>query len=396
MDGFTFFAAKPTEEYHKIDMWLLLSILLMWGIGIFTLFVSSQGSVAQLTKRPLQLVERQLICSAVGFLLFVFFLFLDMKVLKKLVAIIVIGSIILCILTYIPGLSVSRNGARRWIKVPGNFTFQPSELLKFSLVLFLANYFDKQSEIINPEEKTVFPCVICLVVFVLLVFFQKDFSTGIFIFLIGMLMFFVSGSKMLWVLPFMLIAIPAVFLMVSLESYRLERIIGFLKPDEFASAVNYQSLNAKKAISVGGFWGCGIGKGLKKINNIPEVQADFIFAGWVEAMGFLGVILYFILLGFFAWRGYRTSFKCPSRFSAYSCFGCVSIIFIQSLVNCMVVCGLLPTTGIPLPFFSSGGSSIIVTLAMCGFIVNSSRCEEINNENKIINDKVEIDTLTIL
>lgn len=395
MDDFTFYAAKPTENYHKMDMWLLVSLLLLWGLGIFTLFFCSQGFAERMYGDALYIVKRQLICSLAGFILFAVFLFVDMKFIKTIVPVIVIGSIILCIFTYIPALSVEKNGARRWLKMPGNFLFQPSELLKFSMVLFIANYFDKQSEILNPDERTVFPCVISLMVFVGLVFIQKDFSTGVFILLIGMLLFFVSGAKMIWVFPFMLIAIPTVILMISLEPYRIERIIGFLKPNEFGNAVNYQSIGAKRAINAGGFWGNGIGAGLNRINSIPEIQADFIFAAWVEAMGFFGVILYFLLLGFFAWRGYRTSFKCPSRFAAYSSFGCVSIVVLQSLVNVMVVCGLLPTTGIPLPFFSLGGSSIIVTLAMSGFILNASRCEE-EIEKSRKSDEIDIESLTII
>lgn len=396
MEEFTFYAAKPTENYHKVDMWMLVSMLLLWGLGIFTLFFCSQGFADRMYGDALYIVKRQLITSVAGFVLFGVFLFVDMKYIKKFVSIIVIGSIILCILTYIPGLSIEKNGARRWLKMPGNFSFQPSELIKFSMVLFIANYFDKQNELINPEDKTVFPCVMSLMVFVGLVFIQKDFSTGIFILMIGMLMFFVSGSKMLWVLPFLLIAIPTVILMISLEPYRIERIIGFLKPNEFGNAVNYQSIGAKRAINAGGFWGNGIGAGLRRINNIPEIQADFIFAAWVEAMGFFGVIVYFVLLGFFAWRGYKTAFKCPARFPAYACFGSVSIVVMQSLANIMVVCGLLPTTGIPLPFFSLGGSSIIVTLAMCGFILNASRCEESVIETKTKGDDIDIESLTML
>lgn len=395
MDEFTFYAAKPTENYHKMDMWLLISILLLWGLGIFTLFFCSQGFADRMYGDALYIVKRQLICSLVGFVLFAAFLFVDMKLIKTVVPIIVIGSIILCILTYIPALSIEKNGARRWLRMPGNFSFQPSELLKLSMVLFIANYFDKQSELLNPEDKTVFPCVISLIVFVGLVFIQKDFSTGVFILVIGMLLFFVTGAKMVWVFPFMLIAIPTVILMISLEPYRIERIIGFLKPNDFGTAVNYQSIGAKRAISAGGFWGSGIGAGLNRINSIPEIQADFIFAAWVEAMGFFGVIIYFVLLGFFAWRGFRTSFNCPSRFAAYASFGCVAVIVLQSIVNVMVVCGLLPTTGIPLPFFSLGGSSIIVTLAMCGFLLNASRCEE-DIEKNTKSDEIDIESLTIL
>ena len=395
MNQFTFYANKPSQNYNKIDIWLLGSILLLWGLGIFTLYVCSQNFALRAFGDPVYFVKRQLLCSGVGFLLFAGFLVTDMKYIRKFVSVIVIASLVLCFLTFIPGISIIKNGARRWIRLPGNFSFQPSELVKFSIVLFLANYFDKQDKLINEDEKTVFPCVITLILFAGIVFAQKDFSTGVFITLIGILLFFVSGAKLMWIFPFALIAVPASFLMITLNPYRLQRLIGWISPDEFSSSINYQSLNAKRAISAGGVWGSGIGAGLSKINSIPEVQADYIFAGWAEAMGYIGVVLYFVLLVFFAYRGYKTALDNPDKFSALSAFGCVSVIVLQSVVNTMVVCGLLPSTGINLPFFSLGGTSIIVTLAMCGFIVNASRCEKID-EKMSKSDEINIESLSYL
>ena len=395
MSQFTFYANKPSENYHKIDMGLLISILLLWGLGIFTLFVCSQNYALRVFDDALYFVKRQLISSLIGFVLFIAFMVTDIKYVRKIVSVIVIASLVLCFLTFIKPLSIEKNGARRWLRMPGNFTFQPSELIKFAMVLFLANYFDKQEEIENPDDKTVLPCVIWLLIFIGIVLAQKDFSTGVFISLVGILMFFVSGAKLRWIWPFLLLAIPSVILMITLEPYRIQRIIGWIRPDEFGSTVNYQALAAKRAISAGGMWGSGIGSGLVRINSIPEIQADYIFAGWAESMGFVGVLVYFILLGFFTWHGYKTSLNCPDRFSAYASFGCVSIIFLQSVVNTMVVCGLLPSTGIPLPFFSLGGSSIIVTLAMCGFLVNTSRCEN-SSEKSFENDEISLEELSHL
>ncbi len=395
MNQFTFYANKPSQNYNKVDIWLLGSVLLLWGLGIFTLYVCSQNFAIRAFGNPLYFVKRQLLCSAVGFVLFAAFLVTDMKYIRKMVSVIVIVSLVLCFLTLIPGISIVKNGARRWIKLPGNFTFQPSELVKFALVVFLANYFDKQDKLLNEEEKTVFPCVIALIVFAGVVFMQKDFSSGVFITLIGILLFFVSGAKLVWIFPFTLLAVPSAFLMITLNPYRLQRLIGWISPDEFSSSINYQSLNAKRAISAGGVWGSGIGAGLSKINSIPEVQADYIFAGCAESMGYIGVVVYFILLGFFAYRGYKAALQNPDKFSALSTFGCVSVIVLQSLANTMVVCGLLPSTGINLPFFSLGGSSIIVTLAMCGFIVNASRCEKID-EKMSESDEINIESLTYL
>jgi len=395
MSQFTFYAKRPSENYHKVDIWLLASMLLLWGLGMFTLFVCSQNFAGKAFNDSLYFVKRQLMSSLLGFVLFVAFVVTDIKYVRKFVSIIVLFSIVMCVLTFIKPLSIEKNGARRWIRMPGNFTFQPSELIKFAMVLFLANYFDKQEELENPEDKSVFPCVVGLLTFVGIVFAQKDFSTGVFITLVGILMFFVSGAKLKWIWPFLLIAIPTVFLMIVLEPYRIQRVIGWIRPDEFSSTVNYQALSAKKAISAGGIWGSGIGAGLSRINSIPEIQADYIFAGWAESMGLIGVIAYFVLLVFFAYRGYRSALNCPDRFSAYASFGCISVIFLQSIANTMVVCGLLPSTGINLPYFSMGGSSIIVTLAMSGLILNVSRCEE-SSEKKSENVEISIETLSHL
>ena len=395
MNQYDFYAHKPSEKYHKSDIWFLVSVLLLWGLGMFTIFVCSQGYAARFFNNDsFYFVKRQLVCSVAGIVLFMAFLLLDMETIKKLVIYMVLITLVLCALTFIKPLSIEKNGDRRWIRLPLNFTFQPSELVKFALVLYLASYFDKLSEDVS-GEKDVLPCVGIFLLMVLLVLLQKDFSTSVFLTCLGILMFFVAGAKLKWVIPFLLIAIPIGIIMVGSEQYRIERIIGFLKPSEGLQSYNYQANAAKAAISAGGVWGAGIGRGLSKLNSIPEVQADYIFAGWTEAMGYVGVIAYIGLLIVFAWRGFKAAVSCPDRFAAYGCFGCVSVIVVQSVVNLMVVCGLLPSTGIPLPFFSVGGSSIIITLGMCGFILNASRCQDKNADYEQFED-ISVDSLTVI
>lgn len=175
MNQFTFYANRPAENYHKIDNWLLAAVLLLWGLGIFTLFVCSQNYGNRVFGDSLYFLKRQLVSSLVGFVVFFVFLITDIKYIKKMISIIVMASIILCILTYIPPLGLEINGARRWLRMPGNFNFQPSELAKFGLVLFIANYFEKQEELDNPDDKNVFPCVIGLVIFIGIIIGQKDF-----------------------------------------------------------------------------------------------------------------------------------------------------------------------------------------------------------------------------
>ncbi len=391
MGGYTFYPDKPLSQYKKSDTGLIVSIILMWGIGMGALYVCSSAYCGKVFGNELMLVKRQLLASAVGFAGLLFFAFAPLSKIRKILPLIMLVCIVLLLATFVPAFNEERNGAKRWVKLPF-FRFQPSELAKFAVILYLANFFDKYQRERDLEERSVFPAVVVMTLFVALIFAEKDFSTGLFLFLICLLLFFISGIKTLWLVPMAVIGLPALAMMIVWEPYRMERIAGYLHPEEFSQGVNYQTNASLRAIGAGGFWGQGIGNGLTKLNSIPEVQADYIFAGWTEAMGFVGVAIYFVILCVFAYRAYKRAFMCPSRFGAIGTFGCISAILFQSLANVAVVCGAIPSTGIPLPFFSAGGSSMIVTLCMCGFMINAARGDE-NDEGESaesIDDVLEV------
>lgn len=379
MNSYSFYAERSLENYNKSDFTFVVSVILLTGLGLFTLYFCSQNYAERIFHDSFYFIRRQSISALVGLFGFILFASLKISVIRKILPVMVGVTLLLCILTFVPGISIEKNGARRWLRMPFSFTLQPSEFVKFTLVVFLANIFDKLETIENPEERSLFPSVFVMLVFILLVLMQKDLSTSVFIFCVCFLMFAAAGLKIRWVFVVLLMAIPFLFIFITSEQYRIDRIIAFLKPDEGIHTFNYQSIAAKRAISAGGAWGSGIGVGLIQSNRIPEVQADYIFAGWAEAMGLFGVVIYFATLGVFAWRGFKTAIVCKNRFASYSAFGFVLMISAQSIVNCAVVCGALPSTGIPLPFFSLGGSSIITTLCMCGFIVNASRINSGND-----------------
>ncbi|MBQ4013718.1 MAG: cell division protein FtsW [Treponema sp.] len=391
MGGYTFYPDKPLSQYKKSDTGLIVSIILMWGIGMGALYVCSSAYCGKVFGNELMLVKRQLLASAVGFAGLLFFAFAPLSKIRKILPLIMLVCIVLLLATFVPAFNEERNGAKRWVKLPF-FRFQPSELAKFAVILYLANFFDKYQRERDLEKRSVFPAVVVMTLFVALIFAEKDFSTGLFLFLICLLLFFISGIKTLWLVPMAAIGLPALAMMIVWEPYRMERIAGYLHPEEFSQGVNYQTNASLRAIGAGGFWGQGIGNGLTKLNSIPEVQADYIFAGWTEAMGFVGVAIYFVILCVFAYRAYKRAFMCPSRFGAIGTFGCISAILFQSLANVAVVCGAIPSTGIPLPFFSAGGSSMIVTLCMCGFMINAARGDE-NDEGESaesIDDVLEV------
>ncbi|WP_296328126.1 putative peptidoglycan glycosyltransferase FtsW [uncultured Treponema sp.] len=372
--NFSIVADRPLENYKKCDISLILLSVLLWGIGMFTLYVCSGNYGMRAFNDDLYFVKRQMISSCLGFMLFIIFATFKLETIKRFLPLMVVIALVLSIMTFIPGIGIERNGARRWIRL-GFTTFQPSEMVKFVIVLYLANYFEKQSKITDAFDKTVFPAVLVSFILVASIAMQSDLSTSVFVAALAILLFIVSGAKIFWLLPVMSILIPLSVLFVFLEPYRLNRIIGFLDQDSYLQTLNYQTYAARRAISAGGFWGQGLGSGLSRINSIPEIQSDYIFAGWAESMGYFGVLIYFAILILFAWRGLHCAMTTKSRFAAIASFGFIVSIVAQSVMNVAVVGGVIPTTGIPLPFFSSGGSSILFTLATCGFLVNASRNE---------------------
>ncbi len=375
MTPFTFFPGHPGADYRKTNVLFIVAVLLLWGLGIFTLIISTTEKAELLLHDKYYFVVRQLMWSAIGFAGLLFFALMPMKVIRKCLPLFVIGILVLCIITIIPGIGSEKKGGARWIRIGSFATIQPSEFAKFAVVLFLANLFDKQKVSSESGQLNFIYPLTGLLIFVLSIFLQNDFSTGFFVFVVGCLMFFVSGASMSWFIPLVLLAVPATFMMIAIKPYRIDRVMSFFNREAFMDDSWYQALRSQRAISSGGIWGTGLGTGMSNVAGIPEVQSDFVFAGWVNSMGFVGVVAYQVVLFVFAFQGYVVSFTSKSRFASYGAFGCVSIIFLQSLINVGVVSGALPTTGIPQPFFSSGGSSLVATMIMCGFIINASHCK---------------------
>lgn len=356
----------------KADIGFIIALILLVGLGLVTLFSVSGDAGRRLFENEFHFISRQLLFLFFSLFIVVFLSVIDLGAIRKLLPLIVLVSLLLCILTCIPGIGIEKNGARRWIGVAG-FELQASEPAKLVLVLYLAHLFAKKHDRMDELTISVIPAVIMTSAFVLFIYLQNDFSTAVVVLLISVILFFFSGLKIRWFVVLITFMIPVVILFVFTSTYRVERIISFLNPAIDPYGGGYQLNVARKAISAGGFWGQGIGGSFRGSISIPEVQSDFIFAGWAEEMGFFGVILYFGILVYFAIRGYRIALFCQDRFRSLVAFGCVSAILFQSLMNCGVVCGLFPSTGIPLPFFSSGGTSLVVSMSLCGLIINVSR-----------------------
>lgn len=375
------------EDNRANNGLFLVSVILMWGLGIFTLLITTTDIAQRFfgEGRKYHFVIRQLFFSGIGFVLFFVSSVVPLKFVRKALGILVIISLFLCCLPVI-GLGTESHGAPRWVNIPLVGRFQPSEFAKPVVILFLANIIDKSITQGYFEEKNAgwYPAI-GLLLFCFVIILQKDLSTAILIMFVGILILYTSGAKLGWLFPVIGFGFAFAIFFICTEPYRLNRLIAFLKPGEYTMTLGYQRTQSDFVISAGGLWGNGLGTGMTSL-NIPEIQTDYIFSGWTNAMGLLGVGAYLLLVGFFSWRGFLISRECKNRFACYVSFGCTLMILVQSIVNVGVVSGLLPTTGIPLPFFSSGGSSLFSTFIMCGLILNA--CNSDQEEPVYANNKM--------
>ena len=374
---FDHFVVERPVNTKRTDTSLVVSVILLLGFGLLTLYFTSFDYGARFYSDSGHFLKQQLISVAVGLVCMTVMICINLDWFRKFLPWILLGTIIINLLPFMPKIGAEINGGKRWFYV-FSFTFQPSEVAKLVVVLFLANLFDKKKDRINDAAACITPAMTILFLFIGIVILQNDYATSMIILGLGLLMLFLSGVSLKWFGVFFVFSIPIALIFIFLEEYRVDRLIAFLKPEYDVKGVNFQVMNSKIAVSAGGFWGQGMGTGLEKIKNIPYVHADFVFAGWAEAMGFLGILGYFALLGFFAYKVFNIAVKCDDFFRSLLAFGCGTIIVVQSLMNCGVVCGALPSTGIPLPFFSHGGSSMLMTLVSCGTIINISRYENVS------------------
>ncbi|MDR3324942.1 MAG: putative lipid II flippase FtsW, partial [Spirochaetaceae bacterium] len=360
------------ENKARYDHVFIALCVLLMGIGLVTLYSASYAFAGRWFNDKLFFLKRQALFAALSFLLFFFASRIKIETVKKFVMPLVLGAAFLCIVLFIPGIGTTKNGATRWIDL-GPLTIQPSELVKIVLPLYLAYIFDKKKDKLDDFRSGVLPPVIVTIVFFALIYFQNDFSTALFIALNSLVIFFIAGVKLRYFICAVVILIPVSALLIMTKEYRLLRFISFFDPAFDVSGAGFQVDNSTRAIASGGFWGKGIGQGVLKIASVPEIQSDFIFASFAEETGFIGVFLFMASFVFFALRGYKIALGSSDTFNKLLSFALVTIIVSQVVMNIAVVSGAIPATGIPLPFFSAGGTSLVITFIASGLVANISR-----------------------
>ncbi len=359
------------NEKSDGDIFLIFAVVLLAIIGTVFIYSASNYSAEKTYGDKFYFVKKQLIGIALGIVAMIGTGIYNYKKLKKFTLLVAIVSFITLILVFVPGIGVENYGAKRWIGV-GGVTIQPSEIAKFSLILFSATYVSK-----NPEKMQNFlgilPVLFFGIVTCLLIIIEPNMSITVCVGLLMMTMLFSAGMKLK---HFALIIAPAIVIgvvLIIIEPYRLARLGAFLNPWSSPKGEGYQLLQSLYALGSGGWFGVGLFSSRQKYAFLPFAESDFILSVVGEEIGFIGMVAFFLLLGFIIYRGLKIAGKAKDVFGYMLAVGITMIFGIQVVINALVVTGSIPPTGLPLPLVSSGNTSIIIFMAEMGVLYNISK-----------------------
>ncbi len=357
---------------RHIDYTLLLTTLLLVAIGITMVYSSSAILARERYDDTYYFLKRQLFSLSIGFGALFAGRSIPLTFYRRFAYPILISAVIFLALVQIPGLGVTAGGATRWISI-GSFSFQPSEYAKIALVIFMAYMLDKKENRLKHFGFGFLPPMLISLVLIFLVLLGKDLGNAVLMASSVIAMMFVAGARFSYLVALLLLALPAFYKLIASVSYRRQRILAFLDPWQHRTEAGFQIIQSYLAFQAGGILGAGLGQGRQKLFYLPEAHTDFIFSVLGEELGLWGVLLVLLLFGFWISRALMISWRAQDNFSRYLALGIGLIIGFLAVLNMAVVMGLLPTKGIPLPFISYGGTSLIINLFAVGILLNISR-----------------------
>ncbi|MDO4341550.1 MAG: putative lipid II flippase FtsW [bacterium] len=356
----------------KKSLLIFLSALLLSIFGLLMIYSSSHIWSEYKFNDPYYYVRHQLIFFFIGLILIYFIRKIDYKLYYKYSNIILLGSFILLVLVLIPGLGQVRNGSRSWFGI-GSLGIQPSELAKISLIIFTAKYLSKSEKTIKFFKNGTLPILLIIFLFFGLIMLEPDFGTGMVIVMSLMFMLFISNIKLSFFGIMGTLGLGGIAALIIIAPYRLARILSFLNPWSDPLGSGFQIIQSLYAIGPSGLFGKGLGNSVQKHFYLPEPQTDFIFAIISEEFGFLGILIISILFLTLFYNTIKISLNQKDLFAKYLSFGLIIEIIFQTILNISVVIGLVPVTGVTLPFISYGGSSLLISMISIGIILNISR-----------------------
>ena len=356
----------------KFDIILFISIITISLFGVIMVFSSSYIWAEYKFNDPFKFVKNQTIFLILGIILMIIISKINYKIYYENSNKLLFICIILLILVLIPGIGSVRNGSRSWFGI-GSFGIQPSEATKLALIIFTSKYLSNNK---IKNIKDILPILLISLFMFSLIMLQPDFGTGfiIIITIIGLL--FIGGTNLKFFIYLIIIGLSGITGLIIIAPYRLKRILSFLNPWSDPLGSGFQIIQSLYAIGPGGLFGYGFLNSRQKHFYLPEPQTDFIFSIISEEFGFMGILIVASLFLIIIIKSFKIALKSKEPFGKFLAFGIAFGLAFQTILNLMVVVGLIPVTGVTLPFLSYGGSSLLITLCSMGIILNISRFQK--------------------
>ncbi len=366
---------KPLKKLpvaHKPDYLLALAVFILVIFGLVMISSSSVVNSYELFGYNSYFLKHQAVSVIIGLVLWGLIYAIPFTFWRKLSYPLLFATILLLVAVFIPGLGYNYGGARRWITL-GPLFFQPAEICKLTVILYLASWLAKKGKGVKDFVYGFIPFILTVGLIVVLIMKQPDMGTMSVIAASSIALFFVAGASIPQMILGLGFASTAGWFLIKSAPYRMARLMIFLNPGSQSEGVGYHVNQALLAIGSGGLLGLGFGHSRQKYNYLPEVSGDSIFAVIGEELGFIRAALVILLFIFIIYRGFKIAYNAPDTFSRLVATGITTWITLQALVNIAAMVGLLPLTGIPLPFISYGGSALIITLIGVGILMNISK-----------------------
>jgi len=358
----------------SVDRWLFTVTMLLVFVGLVMVFSASAVMARERFGSPYAFLSKQLIWAVAGLAAMVVATRVDYRRYKHPALVFSLMGLTTLLLISVFFLDRSHN-THRWIHW-GGFSLQPSELAKPVLILFLAYFLEERTKAMNDWRSTLLPAAVPVLVFLTLIVLQPDLGTAIACAGIVACVLYIAGMRMRYFVYAFGASLAPLYLLIFHVSWRRDRILAFLNPWADRQRSGFHIIQSLIAVSTGGITGTGLMEGKQKLFYLPEPHTDFIFAVTAEELGLLGAMCVVTLFVIFLWRGMRASWRTEDVFGRYLAVGITSMVVLQAFINISVVLGMMPTKGIPLPLVSYGGSSLFVTLACVGVLLNITKQAE--------------------
>ena len=359
----------------NIDLLLFIAVIVLSIFGTIMIYSSSSIWAEYKFNDPFKYLKAQTIFLILGITIMIIVSKIPYTYYLDKANVFLFICFFLLILVIIPGIGTVRNGSRSWFGI-GGFGVQPSEAMKLALIIFASKYLSKNNKYIKSIKKCIIPILSLTLLVFCLIMLEPDFGTGVIIVMSVIGLLFIAGVNMKFFLVLFIFGVIGATGLIVIAPYRLQRILSFLNPWLDPLGSGFQAIQSLFAIGPGGLLGLGLGNSIQKQFYLPEPQTDFIFAIISEELGFIGILIVSSLFLLIIYRGIRISINSKDLFSKYLSFGIIFQLSFQAILNLMVVVGLVPITGVTLPFLSYGGSSLLISMASMGIILNISRYQK--------------------